>query len=284
MGRTYGHSRSGQGKTKSPFDWGSRHDCPFSLYDVDVLAVDLKCRLDYYFYVEKKQGNDRREHARAFLRASAVLLGGGNSLGNFRVINASVGGLLLGGTPPGPVGSQVELVLRLGPDRTVRTQAVVCREQQSKDGTAFAVSFVNLQTEGRQQVQAAVDAFLEKVRSASVLVVDDSREVGHALGLELARMGQTVHAVQTPLEAVCMMEERNQVSVAIVDLVLGNAHGLDLITYLADRHPRVRRVLMSGNAHPAQLALSRHAAARSAPHDILAKPWTNRSLARAVGI
>jgi hypothetical protein len=42
--------------------------------------------------------------------------------------------------------------------------------------------------------------------------------------------------------------------------------------------------LMSGHAHPAQLALSRHAAAQAAPHEILAKPWTNRSLARAVGV
>jgi CheY-like chemotaxis protein len=234
--------------------------------------------------VEKNRETERREHARAFLRASAVLLRGGESLGNFRVINASVGGILLDGNPPGPVGTRVELVLRLGPDRTMRTQAVVCREQLGRDGAGFALSFVDLQAEGRQQIQAAVDAFLEKVRRASVLVVDDSREVGHALGLELQRMGQSVHAVQTPLEAVCVMEERNQVAVAIVDLVLGSAHGLDLIAYLADRHPGVRRVLMSGHAHPAQLALSRHAAARSAPHEILAKPWTNRSLARAVGI
>ena len=41
---------------------------------------------------------------------------------------------------------------------------------------------------------------------------------------------------------------------------------------------------MSGHAHPAQLALSRHSAAKSAPHEILAKPWTHKTLARAVGL
>jgi CheY-like chemotaxis protein len=250
---------------------------PFSLLIRIAVCITL-------FFVDKNRESERRGHVRALLRASAVLLRGGESLGSFRVINASVGGLLLGGTPPGPVGTRVELVLRLGPDRTVRTQAVVCREQASQDGAAFALSFVDLPAEGRELIQGAVDAFLERVRSASVLVVDDSREVGLALSLELSRMGRSVHAVQTPLDAVYMMEERNQVAVAIVDLVLGGAHGLDLIAYLADRHPGVRRVLMSGHAHPAQLELSRHGAARSAPHEILAKPWTNHSLARAVGV
>jgi CheY-like chemotaxis protein len=234
--------------------------------------------------VDKKRDSERRKHARAFLRASAVLLRDDDSLGSFRVINASVGGLLLGGSVPAPVGTEVEAVLRLGPDRAVRTKSVICREQASRDGSAFAVSFLDLSADDEARIQAAVDVFFERVRSASVLVVDDSREVGQALSLELGRLGQSAHAVQTPLEAVCMLEERNQVAVAIVDLVLGNEHGLDLIAYLADRHPRVRRVLMSGHAHPAQLALSRHSAARSAPHDVLAKPWTHSTLARAVGI
>jgi CheY-like chemotaxis protein len=213
-----------------------------------------------------------------------VLLRAEESLGSFRVINASVGGLLLGGTTPGPLGTQVEVVLRLGAERPLRTKAVVCREQASRDGTAFAISFLDLSAQDEAQIQSAVDSFLERVRAASVLVVDDSREVGQALSLELAKLGQSAHAVQTPLEAVCLLEERNQVAVAIVDLVLGAEHGLDLIAYLADRHPRVRRVLMSGHAHPAQLALSRHSAARSAPHEILAKPWTHQTLARAVGL
>ncbi len=228
--------------------------------------------------------SERRRHTRAVVRASAVLLRDGESLGSFRVINASVGGLLLGGSTPAPLGTQVEAVLRLGPDRTLRVQSVVCREQASRDGSAFAVSFLDLSAEDEARIQTAVDVFLERVRSASVLVVDDSREVGAALSLELGRLGQSSHAVQTPLEAVCLLEDRNQVAIAIVDLVLGNEHGLDLIAYLADRHPRVRRVLMSGHAHPAQLALARHGAARSAPHEVLAKPWTHSTLARAVGL
>jgi CheY-like chemotaxis protein len=234
--------------------------------------------------VEKTPQNDRRKHARAVLRASAVLLRADDSLGSFRVVNVSVGGLLLGGAMPAPVGTEVEVVLRLGPDRAVRTQAVICREQQSREGTAFAVSFVALPAEDEARLRSAIDACLERVRSASILVVDDSREVGQALSLELGRLGHAAHAVQTPLEAVCVLEERNQVAVAIVDLVLGNEHGLDLIAYLADHHPTVRRVLMSGHAHPAQLALSRHAVARSAPHEILAKPWSQTTLVRAVGL
>ncbi len=240
--------------------------------------------MNYNFFVDKNSEAERRKHARALLRANVALLRGEESLGSFRVVNVSAGGLLLGGPPPAPVGTQLHVVLRLSSDRSVRARAVVCREQASREGAAFAINFVDLPADEQVRIQEAVDAFIERVRSASVLVVDDSREVGQALSLELARLGQAAHAVQTPLEAVCMLEERNQVSVAIIDLVLGNEHGLDLIAYLADRHPNVRRVLMSGHAHPAQLALSRHSASRSAPHEILAKPWTHKTLARAVGL
>jgi CheY-like chemotaxis protein len=234
--------------------------------------------------VDKNSDPERRKHTRALLRASAVLLRGDDSLGSFRVANASAGGLLLGGTCPAPLGTELEVILRLGPDRAVRARATVCREQAIREGASFAISFLDLTDEDRTRIEEAVESFLERVRTASVLVVDDSREVGQALSLELARLGQAAHAVQTPLEAVCLLEERNQVSVAIIDLVLGNEHGLDLIAYLAERHPQVRRVLMSGHAHPAQLALSRHSASRTAPHEILAKPWTHKTLARAVGL
>jgi CheY-like chemotaxis protein len=255
------------------------------LFALSVFAVDWKWCLHYTFFVEKHlEETERRKHTRALVRASAVLVKGEQSLGSFRVVNASAGGLLLGGAPPGPLGTEIEVILRLGPERSVRARAVVCREQVNREGTGFAVSFLELSAEDQARIEEAVEAYLERVRSVSVLVVDDSREVGQALSLELARLGQAAHAVQTPLEAVCLLEERNQVSVAIIDLVLGNEHGLDLIAYLADRHPKVRRVLMSGHAHPAQLALSRHSAARSAPHEILAKPWNHKTLARAVGL
>ena len=262
----------------------TRQSCPFLLFGMVFFAVDLKCTLHYNFYMENNPEAERRRHARALLRASAVLLRADDSLGSFRVVNASVGGLLLGGAMPAPVGTEVEVVLRIGLDDPVRTRGLICRQQQGRDGAGFAIDFLGLAAEEVDRLQSAVDAFLERVRSASILVVDDSREVGQALSLELAHLGHSAHAVQTPLEAVCLLEERNQVTVAIVDLLLGSEHGLDLLVYLSDRHPNVRRVLMSGHVQPAQLALSRHAAARSAPHEILSKPWTHETLARAVGL
>jgi CheY-like chemotaxis protein len=226
-------------------------------------------------------GDERRQHPRAQLAANVVVLKGEQRIGVYRVINLSAGGLMLAGDPALNVGDTVEVILRLG-DRTVRAHASVLRETRTGHGGVSALAFRDLAADAHDLVQSAVLRALEDARGASVLIVDDSAEICQALRTQLGRLGLRAVAVGTPLEAVNFLEQPNHVTVALVDLVLGGSNGLDVLAYLADQHPNVRRVLMSGRAHPQQLELARHSLFRHSAHDVLPKPWTEETLTRAV--
>ena len=53
-------------------------------------------------------------------------------------------------------------------------------------------------------------------------------------------------------------------------------------TDLALNHPDVRRVLMSGAVRTAQLALALASGQQALAHEVLAKPWSNETLVRAL--
>jgi len=202
-------------------------------------------------------GEERRKHPRAPLASSVVVHRGEERIGVYRVVNLSAGGLMVTGQPPLEVGTRVEIHLRVG-ERTLRARAMVLREGQPGHGTARALAFRDLEPDAEDLIQSAVLRALEDARGASVLIVDDSAEICQALRTQLGRLGHRAVAVGTPLEAVNFLEQPNNVAVALVDLVLGSSNGLDVLAYMAEQHPRVRRVLMSGRAHPQQLELARH--------------------------
>jgi len=84
------------------------------------------------------------------------------------------------------------------------------------------------------------------------------------------------------------LEQPNSFSVALVDVVLAGgvvagANGAEVLDYLADRHPTVRRVLMAGNVDAWQLELARRALFHRSVHRVLSKPWIDATLARALG-
>ena len=82
------------------------------------------------------------------------------------------------------------------------------------------------------------------------------------------------------------LEQPNSFSVALVDVaggVVAGANGAEVLDYLADRHPTVRRVLMAGNIEPWQLELARNTLFPNSVHRVLSKPWIDATLARALG-
>jgi CheY-like chemotaxis protein len=229
-------------------------------------------------------GGERRRHPRAPIAASAVLLKGEQRLGSYRVINLSAGGLLLAGEAPPEGPETLRVSLRVGGDATLKAQVALLRQAHAHRAPSFALSFVDLDADAEDMIQNAVLEALEQATTASVLVVDDSPEICHALRLQLSRLGHRSYTVGTPLEAVDYLEQPNQVSVALVDLVLCGSNGLDVLAYLAEQHPGVRRVLMSGRAQPGQLELARHSLFKFSAHDVLAKPWTDGALTRAIAL
>jgi CheY-like chemotaxis protein len=125
---------------------------------------------------------------------------------------------------------------------------------------------------------------------ASVLVVDDEREVAEAIQAVLENAGFTVVVAGSAaqgLEAVT----RREFDVVVSDIIMPKVNGLELIRKLRAGHPRIRVIAISGGGSfgPLSLkpeAISTHAfiaAARDAgAEEVLTKPFDMEDLLSAV--
>lgn len=224
---------------------------------------------------------ERRTHSRAPLLATAVLLKDGVPLGSFRVVNASATGLLLEGEAP-PDIERVEVALGL-PERPVSCEAVVVRTGSSLDSRVFALAFSGVVAEHQEAIKSAVESALEEARSASVLIVDRNVEVCRALRAAVGRLGRRAMAVGTPYEATQLLQQPNSFAVALVDVVLDQPRGREVLAQLGEHHPSIRRVLMWGDLQAAHLELARRALGTYPVDAVLLKPWTDLTLAAALG-
>ena len=113
--------------------------------------------------------------------------------------------------------------------------------------------------------------------SSTVLVIDDDREVRVVAGRILQEAGCRVIEAATADEArrVCVSHE-GSIDLVVVDVVLADGRGDELIGQLRDLRRGLKFVLMSG--YPAG-ALSPSGAA---PRDLLAKPFSPSELRAAV--
>jgi CheY-like chemotaxis protein len=224
---------------------------------------------------------ERRRQRRAPLWATAILHLDRRDLGGFEIINLSAGGVLLAGDLPASIGAPVSVLLRLPGAPALRTEAALVRRDRTRQGSAFALSFTSLSTEDEEVVQRAVLAALDEARAASVLIVDESPDESAALAAELGGLGWRAFAVRTPLEAAHVLEEPHHLSLAVVDVVFGAGEKVDLLAYLAEHHPAVRRVVLSESTTLYDLDRAR-SALRFTLHGILHKPWTRSDLARVL--
>jgi CheY-like chemotaxis protein len=229
---------------------------------------------------------ERRRSPRATLASRVHLRRDHELLGTFEVLNLAAGGLLLAGEPPPTGDALLEVSLPLHEEEEGSELVVpgrLLRVRPTRHGPTFVFTFADLSSDTAVRLQRKIDQNVARAQSARVLIVDDSREIGDALRLQLGWLGHDAHAVTTPLEAVRVLEGPNRVSCAIVDLVLGGADGLDLIAYLAEQHPHIRRVLMSGHGSPGQIGITTRFRPEVGPHEVLGKPWSESTLARALG-
>ncbi len=114
----------------------------------------------------------------------------------------------------------------------------------------------------------------------TVLVVDDCEAVRRVLCRQISQLGRRVVQASNPHDAVMQLDwSAYAIDAAVVDLHLGSESGLDVLDYLSQDLPQVRRVLISGQAQPWQLDLAR---ASSHAHAVLPKPWSALELASAI--
>ena len=111
-----------------------------------------------------------------------------------------------------------------------------------------------------------------------LLIVDDQPDVRGALRRTLLTLGNEVQAASNAAEAIAMLA-RGHFDFIISDYDMPVMNGLALLRVVREKHPTVRRVLLTGRAS-AQLA---HDALRDNTADrFLQKPWHGLDFQRAL--
>ena len=186
----------------------------------------------------------------------------------------------MSGGPSIRQGDDVKLVLEL-PRGPVEVKGRVLRSEAQARDSAIAVRFDDLSRKAREAIGVAVSEALEQATRESsarpeptVLVVDHSLLVREALVRDLRCFGWEAASFSTPLDALTFLARPEScIRVVVVDRA-GPSNGRDLLSYLADERPSIRRVLLSESARglPEELAADA----------VLAKPWDRDVLARTV--
>jgi CheY-like chemotaxis protein len=228
--------------------------------------------------------SDRRVHPRAKDPDVTARITTKAGSSDCAVENISAGGARLVASLAPATGERVQVRLAHPSIQPMTLAADVVRaEPLDASSHVIAIKFASLSDPIHDAIQRIVLRALERQRATArrtVLVVDDDAKVRAALERELNRLGYVAIAVAMPLEAVrCLQDPATNVEVAIVDLGLGQADGLDVIAYVAEQYPHVRRVVMSGQRIE---DLAAEVAAGRA-HAALEKPWQRGTLASVLG-
>jgi hypothetical protein len=227
---------------------------------------------------------DRRRHPRASLALAARVFGEHGELGCFRLRNLSASGALLEGAPLPEVGETLRIVLTLKPALGVTVEALVLRRSRPDEGEPrFAVAFGVMAADAEEAIRQTVAASLQVARRATALMVGQSEELDGALRTELRGRGYFPLTLATPLEAIGLLGDENRVRVALVEVGLPADGARLLVDYLCERHPQVRRVLVSPDDVSGAFASTVPAPLCAAAHAVVTKPWSGKSLDTALG-
>src|SRR3954467_4103151 len=114
------------------------------------------------------------------------------------------------------------------------------------------------------------------MRTGTVLVVDDEEAVRAALQHVLGHHGYTVVTAGTAEQALELLGN-GPVQVIISDLHMGGGglQGVDLLKVVRVRHPRVVRILLTGDQDPEVPVRSIN---ESEVYRFIRKPWNNADL------
>ncbi|MGI9472429.1 MAG: sigma-54-dependent transcriptional regulator [Rubripirellula sp.] len=113
--------------------------------------------------------------------------------------------------------------------------------------------------------------------SASILLVDDDRQLAESMAQWLRHLSHEVETAETLSEAKASLQHR-PFDLVITDLRLGHEDGFDLITHTRQHHPDSSVLVVTGYATP-DTAVQ---AVRAGAFDLLTKPLIDEELSVAI--
>jgi DNA-binding NtrC family response regulator len=112
------------------------------------------------------------------------------------------------------------------------------------------------------------------IPTGTVLVVDDEEPVRVALTQVLQRLGYAVIAAESGEEALERLQQA-PVEVIVTDQHMPGLSGIDLLKIVRVRHPRVVRIMLTGDKNPEIPVRSIN---ESEVYRFIRKPWSNNDL------
>jgi DNA-binding NtrC family response regulator len=114
-----------------------------------------------------------------------------------------------------------------------------------------------------------------------ILLVDRDPDIRLAFQRDVRALGWETRIATSPLQVVrCMMRDESSVRAALVSTGMGEANTRQVLSFLADDHPKVRRVVLAGRATVGlaeNMITTRHADV------MLLTPWTEGALVDLLG-
>jgi CheY-like chemotaxis protein len=114
----------------------------------------------------------------------------------------------------------------------------------------------------------------------SILIVDDEPGIRELLGMILEAAGHSVVSAVDGVEAPKIMASRD-VDIVITDLLMPERDGLEFITEIRAKYPKVKIIAMSGGCHVARDSYLRIARTFGA-HFLLEKPFSQQGVLDAI--
>lgn len=194
-------------------------------------------------------GLDRRHSFRVCVPGSASVWHKGMLSGYYAVRDLSIGGCALRGQSSCRVNDQVVVLLHLPPQSSLSVNAVVTRV----DEHGLGLRFERTSPRAEDYIQdLVVNAFASSHAHAVgevALVVEPRPEARKELVALLKRLGQPATGVASALDAVqLLLLQEERIAYVFIEAESRYLPSFELIEYLANQHPRVRRVLM-GEGH-----------------------------------
>lgn len=221
---------------------------------------------------------ERRHTFRVPVEGRASIWLRGRLHGHYALVDLSISGCTLRDGPECYPGEQVEVVLHL-PDRPLFWLSARVRRSEAEVGLCF--EHPDPRSEDRlQDLVVEVYTRMHADSESFSLVIDARSHVRRGLVHNLDAVGERAVAVATPLDAVQLLLERGErVLTAFIGPDRDDAPTYELVEFLANNYPRVRRVLM-GNA--GEVAGAWIAEATGEVHGLLETPCSEESLRRLV--